>query len=91
MQGPIEIPAFGDDLRGSREHGRVSVMAASMHDAIIGACIFRSSFLTDRQGIDIGANAERAGTVAIAERGDDTGSGKSARYFVTHFPPAARQ
>ncbi|MNT70557.1 hypothetical protein D3C72_2089620 [compost metagenome] len=60
-------------------------MAAGMHHALIGACIIRPRLFVDRQGVDIGADAERACAVAIAQSGDDTGAGEPARHLITHF------
>src|SRR5579859_2316653 len=59
-----ELPARCQVARGGQQHGGVSIVSTRVHHAWIGRCVGYSGLLGDRQGIDIGPQAN--GIVAVA-------------------------
>ncbi|MNL78292.1 hypothetical protein D3C87_2046410 [compost metagenome] len=57
-------------------------MAACMHHTLVLAGIFEAGLFGDRQGVDIGANADGTRTVAVFKRCDDAGLRQPARDLV---------
>ena len=56
----IKIARLSQIFRGTKQHGRVPVMAASMHRTRCFRGIIKPRFLMDRQGIHIRAQSDAA-------------------------------
>jgi hypothetical protein len=79
---PSNLPRFGKIARGSEQHRRMAVMAAGMHPPVMARAISEFVRFLDRQGIEIGAQADRARAVALLQPTDHAGLADAAMHFA---------
>ena len=75
----IEIAGFRQVARSAEQHGGMAVMAAGMHHVRRLRTILELVGLRHRQCVHIGADADRPGRVAVAQRPHQPGAGNPAR------------
>jgi hypothetical protein len=61
-----EIPGLGEIARRAQQHRGVPIMAAGVHLARHGGAIGYAGLFLDRQGVHVGAQADRLDVAAIA-------------------------
>ena len=73
VHAALEIPGPGKVARRSEQHGRVTVVTASVHHAGRGRPVGEAVRLRDRQGVHVSTQADCPGRVADAERSHHPG------------------
>ena len=64
----LELPCFGQLLRGPHQHGRVAIVAAGVHGACMGTGIGPAGFFLNGQGVHVGAQGN-APARTVLQRG----------------------
>jgi hypothetical protein len=68
----LESALASEQLRGSQQHARMSIVPAGVHDTIGFRGERQPGFLMNRQSIDIGAQGDRGNVRGTRKIGDDT-------------------
>ena len=68
MHGAVEIPGLRQIARGAEQHGGVAIMPARMHHVRRLRPVLELVRLRHGQRVHIGADADRPGRVAVAQR-----------------------
>ena len=69
----VEAVGLGQQLCRSEQDGRVAVMTAGMHDALIAGGVWNVGGFPDRQRVELGAQRNGAPAAAPGQRGDNRG------------------
>ena len=85
MHGAFEIARLGEIARRAQQHRRVPVMAAGMHQPVMGRAVREIVVLLHRQAVHIGSEPDRAQRIAAPDRADNTGLGKPAMHLAAIF------
>ena len=85
--GAVEAPVPRQVLCGAQQHGRVAVMAARVHLAVVLRAMREVVRLLQKQRVHIGPEADRPPAGAARQRADHTGAGKAP----VDVEPEARQ
>ena len=70
---PASCGALLQDRGDTRQGGVVDVVAASMHQALVGAGEGQIAGLLDRQGVPVGADAQGLARATALDQADDAG------------------
>lgn len=84
VQGAAEVRLPRQIARRRQQHGGVPVVAAGVHHPGMGAGVRQAGCFGNRQGVHIGADAERFSRPML-QCGDNTGLSYAARDAVTPF------
>ena len=90
VQAAAEVAVARQILGRAQQHGHMAVMAAGMHAARDAAGMLGARGLLNRQCIHVGANAQAAAAIAVAQRADQACAAYAARDLVTPFGELAR-
>ena len=89
MQRSVELAGARQTFGRGEQDGGVTVMAASMHDAVAFAGVRQAGRLADRQRVHVGAEGERPPATSAQGR-DDPGAADARRHLVAPFPEPPR-
>ena len=82
VERAVELAVPGKVVRRRQQHGRVTVMAARMHDAFVAAGVVQARGLLNGQGVHIGAQSQALVAVAAAQLPDYAGAAQPARHLI---------
>ena len=82
VHGARELAFLRNVFGCSQQHGGVPVVAASVHDAGVATGIGQAGGFVNRQGVHIGANADRLAAVAAFQLAHQTGAAQTALDLV---------
>jgi hypothetical protein len=85
MDGAVEVACRRKVLGGAQQHGRVAVMAAGMHAALVLAAMIEGIVLVHRQRVHVGAQPNGARIVADPDGADDAGLADAGRDLAAPF------
>src|SRR5205085_6321845 len=85
MHGAFEIARLGEIACRAQQHRRVPVMAAGMHQAVMGRAVREIVVLLHRQAVYIGSESDRAQRIAAPDRADNAGLGKPTMHLAAIF------
>ena len=85
MNGAVKLLALHEHFGGRQQHGRVAIVAASVHAAVVDRAMPERIDFLERQGVHVGSQADRAGRIADLEAGDDSCAGQTTVDRVAPF------
>ncbi|MDT4798574.1 hypothetical protein FQZ97_312070 [compost metagenome] len=85
VEGALEIAGGRQVARRAQQHGGMAIVAAGVHAPGVATAVGDARGFDDGQGIHVGAQAQGAAGIAIAQHADHAGAADTAVDFIAPF------